>query len=148
MLWFCVTLAHELALSTADGFVSAPPRALPRASPPPSWLKAYAYPLTAIFLTPFFPTLAHPAFNRCSIYHLQQRGGRVPALLPPSVSCSPLSPFPTSLTQKQGGTEYRSYQPSSGSPFRYLITSSLRSFFSLFQVQWKHPFPVFTGEKP
>lgn len=64
-----------------------------------------------------------------------------------------LTPFPTSLTQKQGGggwpalsTVEGSYQPSSDPPVRYFLTSLLRFFFSLFQVQWEHPFPVITGE--
>ena len=67
---------------------------------------------------------------------------------------SPLTPFPATLMQKQGGRESwpalsaveGSYQPSSDPSFRYFLTSLLRFFFSLFQVQWKHPFPVITGE--
>jgi hypothetical protein len=59
---------------------------------------------------------------------------------------SRLSPFTATLTQKQRVRGIGHTSRPSGVPFHYFIASLLRSFFSLFQVQWEYPFPVITGE--
>jgi hypothetical protein len=63
---------------------------------------------------------------------------------------SPLSPFARSLTQKQGGTGYWSYQFSSLSAIdcRLLASPSYSPPCpsSPFPLQWGYPFPVITGE--
>ncbi len=67
-------------------------------------------------------------------------------------TASPLSPFAGSLTQKQGGTGYWSYQSSSLSAVdcRLLASPSYSPPCPScpFSLQWEIPFPVRTGEKP
>ena len=111
-----MTLAHQLAPSSLREW----PASIAFFSP--SWLKAYGYKLTATFLTPFFPTLAHPVFNSFIVYHFQKTGGRgvrshqspslrsglcalcvsaVSLLFPFLLLVSPLSSFPTSLLPRE-----------------------------------------------
>jgi hypothetical protein len=139
MLRFFVTLAHQLAPSSLREW----PASIAFFSP--SWLKAYGYKLTATFLTPFFPTLAHPAFNSFIVYHFQKTGGRgVRSHQSPSLrsglcalcvsAVSLLFPFLLSSLLAVG--------------------SQLLAFDSClspcpatrFPLQWGYPFPVITGE--
>ena len=149
MLRFSVTLAHHLALSDlCKGFVLILFR--PSAELPPPWR------------TPFLSY--HSRFrarNSFPLIDLQKTRGILPSWSDQSASltakgyrlgaaCFPLSPFAATLTQKQGGTGYWSYQPAS------LLTVSCRLLASPsysppcptthFPLQWEYPFPVITGE--
>src|SRR5271157_5446978 len=66
-------------------------------------------------------------------------------------SC-PLTPFPTSLSQKQGGTRHWSYQRSSlptvGCRLLAFPSASPPCSTPRFPLKWELPFPVLTGVKP
>ena len=170
MLCYRVTFGYQPALSfRAEGSASIPPRTLrrsiiPLAPFPPSLLRAPSYKLMTSLPTPFLSHISKsPAHNSFPLINLQKAGGiphawsdQFSSLL--AVGCRlspfscPLTPFPTSLSQKQGGTRHWSYQRSSlptvGCRLLAFPSASPPCSTPRFPLKWELPFPVLTGVKP